>query len=412
MAVGFYILLCALVSRFLDGRWLSAPLVLCGSLLGPLLVFSMPIAPFTVMLLVLAAACFGVSYFVVTILGAQRLQTPQYSGKPKIPLRELAFVSGLLFTIGQIAFAMNLLRVLSELGLSAYAIASAKSIELTFGASSFVNYLFFLNIPAACIGAYLIASGRTTWRLVLLVLCAIISLGFTGIKSTMIFGSCMVLLVYVLVKRPRIAWIAFAGIAMAVITFALFIGVNIGPAALLELSTDATLADRVLLIARGYVFNNYINLDLEFSQRDSYAYGKYTFFFISKLLDPNLIGYYDADDLLVVDQGFNMGTFVREYFVDFGVPGALLIPLILGALTGSVSNAWKYKRMPRHAITLAVLLTACLFAFFGNQFVRLQFLYVIGVAYGADLLASVLSMRRYEEPRLLNPNCRLHPCAE
>lgn len=400
MAIGLYIVICALGCRLIDGRWLSAPLVLSASLLTPLLVFSIPVATFTALVLVVAAACFTVSYWMVVVVGAKRWRDASSPARTSVPVRELALMAAVMFVVGQAAFAVNLLRVMTVLGPSAYATAGSKSIELTFGASSIVNYIFFLNIPAACIGAYLIASGRYTWRTAVLVICAVASLGFTGIKSTMIFGSCMVLFVYVLVKRPGMAWLLGAAAAMALVTFMLFVGVNIGPAALLELGSNDALAERVLLIGRGYVFNNYINLDLEFAQRDSYAFGKFTFFFISKLLDPSLVGYYDADDLLVVDPAFNMGTLLREYFVDFGVPGALGIPFVLGALTGLVSNAWTYGRLPRHAITLSVLLTACLFAFFGNQFVRLQFIYVVMVSYGADLLALMLAAASRQQPQL------------
>lgn len=394
------ICVCALLSRLAEGRWLSAPLLLSASLLGPLLVFALPVSSLTVLVLSLAAIGFSVSYYAMVLVGRKRLPAVPAS-LVAVPYRELASVAMTLFAAGQIAFAINLARVLSSLGLSAYVSASSKAIELTFGSSSLLNYVFFLNMPAACIAAYLVAARRTTWPCIPIMLVATLSLAFTGIKSTMIFGSCMVLLVYMLVRRPGMAWLAVAATGMAAVTAALFIAVNVAPTALAQLGADSGIVDQVLQIVRGYVFNNYINLDLELAQRDSYTFGKYTFFFVSKLLDPNLVGYYDSDELLVVDSAFNMGTFLREYFVDFGILGALLIPFILGAITGLVANAWNSKELPRHVVTLAVLLTACLFAFFGNQFVRLQFLYVIFMAYAADLLASIL----HEHKRNVVRNC-------
>lgn len=410
MSIAAFILVCALASRLLDGRWLSAPLVLSTSLLLPLLVFPIEVAPFTILLLMSAAACFAIGYYTLVFLRLKRSRYDDPTYAVDVPTRELTVVAGSLFAIAQTAFAINVLRVLSQLGPTAYTSASSKAIELTFGASSLVNYLFFLNIAAACLGAYLIGSGRASWRMVLMVLWGVACLGFTGIKSTMIFGGCMVTLVYVLVRRPSVGWVAAAGVLGALVVMGLFIGVNIGPAALLELKLDTALADRVLMIVQGYILNNYLNLDLELGQRDTWAYGKYTFFFISKLLDPKLAGYYDVQDFLVVDRAFNMGTLLREYFVDFGVPGALLIPFILGGLTALVSGAWQTRRMPRHSIILAVLLTACMFAFFGNQFVRLQFLYVIAAAYAADFLASVLArgVARYADPT----RGRAEQCAE
>jgi oligosaccharide repeat unit polymerase len=225
----------------------------------------------------------------------------------------------------------------------------------------------------------------------------------------MIFGGCMAVFVYMLVRRPGIGWMILMVTGTVAVIAILFIAVNISPSALWELGSNTEITNRLFLIVRGYVYNNYINLDLEFAYRDTYTYGKYTFFFVSKLLDPNLVGYADTTDFIVLDSSFNMGTFLREYFVDFGMPGALLVPFVLGVLTALVANSWRNHAMPRHAIALAVLLTACLFAFFGNQFVRLQFLYVIFMAYAADLIASELGRRR--RVRQDRATLRQHECA-
>ena len=115
-----------------------------------------------------------------------------------------------------------------------------------------------------------------------------------------------------------------------------------------------------------------------------------TFFFLTKLFDPEVKGYFDVSDFLLIDKNFNMGTFLREYYVDFGAVGALGMPLFLGMCCG-LTRVWFLRRRSVAAVVaLSVLLTASLFAFFGNQFVRLQFIYVIFMA--AVMQAAVLML--------------------
>jgi oligosaccharide repeat unit polymerase len=379
------LVLCVLAARLYDRAWVNAPVILLVSLLAPLLVFDFRLSGLTLVVLYTAALSFVAGYYAVVIQGrlndaCRATQRPA----PACEYRGLQGVLVLLFILGQAAFAVNLLRVVSTLGISAYVGTSAKDIEVVFGASTVINYIFFLNMLAACIAAYLKGSGRGRWWITVIMLWAVLSLGFTGIKSTLMFGACMVLFVYILVKQVTIARLALSGAALMAAALLLFAVVNLGPGSLVEDTPANALVERVLDVAKGYVYNNYINLDMELTTRTTFTHGKFTFFFVSKLLNPQISGYFDTDDFIVLNKDYNMGTFVREYFVDFGVPGALIIPLFLGLITGLIANQWRRRRQLRHAIALGVLWTACAFAFFGNQFVRLQFIYVVFVAYVLD----------------------------
>jgi oligosaccharide repeat unit polymerase len=198
----------------------------------------------------------------------------------------------------------------------------------------------------------------------------------------------------------------FAGIL--VVVFALFAFVNFSALAGLtarDVFGDSGLFGNILGMIKNYIYFNYINLDMEFHFRENYTYGKFTFFFLTKLLDPSVAGYFDTVGLIVLDENYNMGTFVREYFVDFGYFGVLLVPWLLGLLTGYVDMMARRTGAPYYTIFLGILMTACAFAFFGNQFIRLQFIYLVLVAYFMDAFTRSLQRQRDKN------RCAYNPCA-
>jgi oligosaccharide repeat unit polymerase len=379
------LVLCVLAARLYERTWVNAPVILTASLLGPVLFFDFRLSGFTHVVLIMAAFCFSAAYYAVVIQGRVReaaglvpkhVDGVCYDGVNRVVL--------LLFALGQAGFLINLWRVHSTLGLGAYIGSSAKDIEVVFGANTAVNYIFFLNMVAAAMAAFLLASRCGRWWILPVLMWAVLCLGFTGIKSTLIFGACITIFVYTVVRQVTIARLALSAVVLLGTALVLFAVVNVGTGAVMEAASFESVLERVLWSARGYVYNNYVNLDLELTLRSNYTYGEFTFFFVSKLLDPQISGYFDTDDFIVLDKDYNMGTLIREYFVDFGVPGALLIPTSLGVVTALIANQWRRRRRLGHAIALGVLWTACAFAFFGNQFVRLQFIYVVLVAYLLD----------------------------
>jgi hypothetical protein len=64
-----------------------------------------------------------------------------------------------------------------------------------------------------------------------------------------------------------------------------------------------------------------------------------------------------------------------------------LISLLLGYFAAYVRNRSVIDN-PAFVVGYALLMTACSFAFFGNQFIRLQFIYVFLVAITVDILRS------------------------
>jgi len=354
----------------------------------PLALFSYDLHAITYITITVSTAIFGTAYFMVSGLKPSRhLNSPDLISTKLFYTKNVKRIAYTLIVLGQIAFTLNIHRVLSQYGFDAYWTVNSKTIELSFGTSTIVNYIFFLNI----IGATLLATLRarewvkgTVWFLIFVVT---LELGLTGIKSTVLFGVCIVLFSY-LAARPSktLKTIIIGGGLLTILVLISFAFVNVGTKGIGN-ATPVAIFEKVSQQIRGYVYYNYINLDLELTGRNEFTWGSYTFFFITKLFNPGVRGYFDRDDLILLDPNYNMGTWLREYYVDFSLFGVFFIPLLLGVLCGLVKQYTIRNESVGAWVASGVLMTASAFVFFGNQFVRLQFLYIIVLGFAVHLAA-------------------------
>ena len=133
-----------------------------------------------------------------------------------------------------------------------------------------------------------------------------------------------------------------------------------------------------------YLLNGYVNLQQELLFHYKWSYGAesfqvfvdlYRFFAGEKegvnhaITETPFNLYYDA---------FNTGSFLREYFRDFGVLGSLFITFFIGFIFQSV-----YHAVDRTSISgVMILAIVCLIIFsmpFSNQVLRIQYWYWIGL---------------------------------
>jgi oligosaccharide repeat unit polymerase len=315
--------------------------------------------------------CFYLAKYLTQKVRAPISDYQFFQSSQELKLKVLA-----LFLFGTVLFLKNLTNVVSTYGLNAYVSVSPKDIELAFGSSTIMNYLFFINMILPSIITLLIRQNllKPTWY-ILAFLC-LVYLGFTGIKSTLLFGLSIFAMTFFLCQKkiPIKLLVVFTMFVLGLI-YALFLVVNVG------LSSEAGLSFEAFLeLIFGYVGYNYLNLDLEINSRQEYMLGKYTFVFITKLVEPEMRGgYFASTDLILTNPNFNMGTFLREYFVDFGYIGSMIVVGIIAAY-GAVLQ--KFIRFKSYALVwFSIYLTAALFAFFGNQFIRLQFIVLMIQSY-------------------------------
>lgn len=386
-----FLLFFSLVLSFCLERTVFTPPVIFGfSLLLPILIFSYRLQVLTYLTLGSAVFAFCAGYY-PWILSNRKSHNTHRVAWDSIRFetqgdRYYKVTILVLFFAAQVGFLTNLMRVISTYGSTAYFIVNSKDIELSFGKSSFINYIYFLNIYVAALCTYYVTRVRRHFFLYLILFTSILELLFIGIKSTFIFGSMICFFVYILAKRSMKSMI-LPSLALLISVGFLFAIVNLS---LLSNGTGEDSTRFVTLIyeaIENYIYYNYINLDLEIAKRSVYTWGEYTFFFISKIYNPGMVGYYDSLDFILLDPDYNMGTLLREYFVDFGIVGALLIPFMLGNISAYVILRLRTTFSQKHFIFAAVLMTASAFAFFGNQFVRLQFIYIVMVAYSVDVFA-------------------------
>lgn len=363
-----YILLVAFI--FFKQQLISPGIVFSISLLAPALLFKVDLnlqASFVF-------ACSALLFFFGSLLGG----TVNLRGKGVSNYINSSLVY-FLFLVGFVAFLINLSRVLLELGFLAYITADSKAIELTFGRHTAINYLFFslMVVPSLC----LLSTIPRFIKLPLVFIC-LVCLTFSGIKSTFIFGLSITLFTYLQVFGLRMRFLIFVVPGVLLLITAMFAFVNMAGDFALE---------KYFMLLYGYMGINYKNFELELAVRDSFTYGKYTFFFLTKLLDSKYSGgYYASSDFNLLNVDYNMGTVLREFFVDFNLFGMFVILFFLGIVSGFV---YKIARIYGGAVCVvsSILLTACLFAFFGNQFIRLQFLWLLSLI----IIVGFLSRYKY-----------------
>ena len=381
----------AAIARGFEGRWVTPPAILAASLLVPPVVAGLALAPLTWLVLDSATILFGFGYALVRLGGGREASTPA----PLDPadLRRYYLALSVCFGVAQAAFLLNLARVVGTFGPLAYLTTGSKDIEVTFGAHTLLNYAFFLNLYAAGLAAYLRNRGGRRGLLALVLSVAVVELLFTGIKSTFLFGLMITTLVAMLTREERISGLLLRSLALLGAVVLAFFLVNVGLGGGGGSAEDGVFTGGLLRVIQRYFTPNYLNLDLELAVRQTFTHGKYTFWFVTKLFDPSIRGYFDTGDFFLRNADDNMGTFLREYWVDFGAAGVILVPPILGALCGGLRRWWIRGDRAAAALCLGVASTACAFAFFGNQFVRLQFIWVAVVALGIDVWVDLLRAR-------------------
>lgn len=367
-----------------ERRFLTAPFIFAVSLNGPIFLYQIELSLITYSALFVATLMFVAGY----IMFVRTRQTEIGVTPSSCPVAPdiIAFykkASILIFAVAQTAFLINLLRVFQTYGLDAYITRSAKDIEVIFGAFTTINYFFFLNMLNACLFLWLYKHEAQKKRYLIFASLSLVALFFTGIKSTMLLSvTTAFMFANYLFKLPK-SFFVVAAVLICALTLFLFSVVNLGLiSAGFRVNMVALLYDAI----RNYIYWNYINLDLELAFRNDFTYGRITFFFYTKLTNPGVVGYFDLNEFILWNKNNNMGTLLREYWVDFGVPGIGLMPLIFGSVTGAVRKAARNDRTPRFLFFLAILLTAATFAFFGNTFIRLQFIWVVLAAFGLEML--------------------------
>lgn len=328
------------------------------SLLAPVLVFRPEIGLTTYLFLALASLVF----FFGNEIGF--LQARRFNVNANLINPRLVY---LIFVIATLASMFSLNSALKTVALNTFLVGDARALEISFGGSTVRNYLMFMLmiVPSLLIAI----RDKTSFIEKIIILLCFLQLPLIGIKSTTLFATTITFFSWYIYRRPSIFIVTLSIFIIFLLVVLLFVFVNM-----------ANKFDFIwfLDLLRGYIASNYENLDLELSSRNNFLFGKYTFFFITKLFDPEYAagGFFVANDLFLHDENYNMGTTLREFFVDFGYLGTFVVLIVLSFFGGFVYRLNINNQSVTLSLLLSIFLTACTFAFFANQFIRLQFIWL------------------------------------
>lgn len=284
--------------------------------------------------------------------------------------RKLFNWSVVLVIIGQIAFAINMLRVLKS-GISIF--SSGREYELVFGQSTIINYFYYLNgffVSISPIVLHLIRRKKYRVILIALLLPAVISTLFHGVKSTIIFPFLVASFTYWIVNKkiPKML-ILVSGVFI----IASFVFVNM----VVRYGQD-NIFEGVFKLILLYLTPSYSNLFYEINHYPQLDFGLHSFDIIYQFIeffDPNYIK--PTPTHYYVDPKYNVGTIFRAAFNDFGYLGFIYYISLISFYLALVVNHYKKRISISSIFILGLTSVQVLFIFWGNHFLKVQFIYWI-----------------------------------
>lgn len=306
------------------------------------------------------------------------------------------------FAFGMCGFAINMMHIFSAGGLALYVELGLRGTETIFGESTLINYLYFLNSLVVVLGT--IQQLRFGYSRIISILMAIsfLSLFFHGIKGTIIYPVVISLLAALYTKRsvrPRSVLIALLLVLMG------FQFVTVGRSLPYLLARDEdwfTILTYRLENIFLYFTPSFANLQEEIVNFRHYRGGAESFGFLGDIVDfvvgrrGTAGGDATIPELLLINDAYNVGTFLRDHFRDFGYLGCIVFPFGYGVI--STYCYIRYVREPssRNIVVYAIISLILVFSFFSSQYFRIQYWYWIAVMLLADGVGRLCSQG---EPR-------------
>ena len=263
------------------------------------------------------------------------------------------------------AFVINIIRVFLKLPITAI-LLNPRLYEKTFGASTPINYLYFLNIPALCLSVYLTQEGITLkgkkWLNFLLIFISL----FHGIKFT-IFDTLLYPAIFLFLYKKTFSFkpvLVFSGLLMAVyLGFNLLVRGNI---------KGYTIFDQVL----SYITPNFYNFFYSIEKTPEQFNFLSVLFIPDKL--PNIFSFSNFNGIsgFLMNEKYNMQTILSEFYNTFSIFAPFLfIPFLLLAL-------FFYRFSNKNLVYkfVSVYLIFCLlFSFYFYAFTKTKYVYLIFV---------------------------------
>jgi oligosaccharide repeat unit polymerase len=274
--------------------------------------------------------------------------------------------------------------------------------ENIFGASTWSNYLFFLNMLTVSLSLFYLAKYKKRLLIIIILIASYLALFFHGIKATIIIPTVMAAWVVILSGRD-FKW-RYVLIPVLISFFAFQIGFigrdyiyysKVGFDKAYGRNTDTFF---------NYIAPNYANLQKQINVLNILSYGSYSFGPFHEIYDyfgnkrtPAESGEFmkkkggpaTSDDSLLVSGSYNVATYLSHIHRDCGFPGIYIFPFILGIITTLVYFAYLNAPTVKNLIIYSIVATMLTLAFFSNEFIRIQLWFLILVVVLIDLMVKV-----------------------
>ena len=295
-----------------------------------------------------------------------------------------------LFTLGMLGFGVNLANVWRHGGLPIYWHLEFREVERIFAFHPLTNYLYFLNGLVLILGTAYVSCYGGTFSVLLQMIASFAALFFHTVVGTVVFPTVIAIYAYWLLGRRFPVRMVVSLLLLAFLAFGI---VSIGRRYVTP--SEATPQEFVFFVARRmyrYMAPNFANLRMELTHRVNHLWGAMTVAGpIVKLVSlsgrlPFARLALPGTHLYLVDRLYNAGTYLRDFFVDFGLGGILAGPFVLGLVTTLLFGQFRFNPTLRNALLYSIAVTMITFTFWFNEFTRIQFWYFMAIIWLADRL--------------------------
>ena len=295
-----------------------------------------------------------------------------------------------LSMLGMLGFGINSANVYRHGGLSIYLHMGFREVERIFAFFPLTNYLYFLNGLVVVLGiVYLKWHGRAS-PVLLQTSASFLALFFHTVVGTVLFPAVIAIYAYWFVGKRLPIRALIILLLLALLAFSI---VSFGRRYITR--SQMTLKQTSLAVVKRmyrYMAPNYANLQMELMRREEHLWGVMTLMRpILKLMSlsgrlPLVRLRLPGTQLYLVDGGYNAGTYLRSFFIDFGLGGVLAGPFVLGFITTIFFGKFVLNPTLRNLLLYSVIATMITFTFWFNEFARIQFWYFMAVIWFVDWL--------------------------
>ncbi len=330
---------------------------------------------------------FVLSYMSVLLTVKSSVILPRFSKNNMWTASFTRHVIYVLFMVSITAFTFNMWRVFKQGGIYLYLTAGLRTVEYIFGANPIINQFFFLCMLVSMLSVIYTLIYGFHLQVVTLGFISFLILFPQGVRGNIIRTALQSLLIYFLVKR-KLNWKWLIAIIILVyLTFAL-ITVARDPYSYMNSQDLWEFQKKIFQKMYLYIAPNFANLQEEMINRDTFLYGKETGYSLIKILtlDGVLMKTHllERPNYFLVDDAYKVGTYLRDFYIDFGIAGLVIGPFFLGAVSALIFLQYVRYVSMRWFFIYTVLLTMIAFTWWFNEFKNIQLLFFIVIVWIID----------------------------